>query len=66
MSDSLLHHNCSDCYDIDNDSIKADFLVLNHPFYTRDVKVCRHHLAVMFDWFTHESKTEEITIVRLE
>ena len=32
MSDSLLHHNCSDCYDIDNDSIKADFLVLNHQY----------------------------------
>ncbi len=56
-------YNCSDCFNQNNEHTPAEYLVLNHPFYPRDVHICRHHLVVVFDWFTHESKTEEITIV---
>jgi len=59
-------HSWADCFNLYNESFKAEYLVLNHPFYLRDVHVCRHHLVIMFDRFTHGSETKEITIVRLE
>jgi len=59
-------YNCSDCYNRDNDSVKAEYLILNHPLYPRDVHLCRHHLATMFDWFTHTCIPMEITIIKLE
>jgi len=60
--------SCADCYNIDNESVKAEYLVLNHPSYDKDIHVCRHHLTVMLDYFTHDNKLKanEITIIRLE
>jgi len=66
MGEKEKARNCADCFNTDNEWTEADYLVLNHPFYPNDVYVCRHHLAVMFDWFTHGSDAEEITIIRLK
>lgn len=58
---------CAECYNNDNEFTTPEFLVLNHPAYLgRDVEVCRHHLAIMFDWFSHEkTDSDEITIIKL-